>query len=352
MQAIKALWIPFDQEFGEFAARLQQQSKQVSEEVRLASEQAANRERKLQVAERKDAARARIFGILVYNQVSTLSAEDRAWRVQNQLREALAQKQKLLDALSTYDYLGPLRRERKKRYGRTGLWLSECREYQSWLHDDKSGVFWLSGILGSGKTVLTTAVIDDLLNQPSQKHICVAFFLCQHDNAASLEARTILGCLLRQFLTVENTSEVVKNLLLQLSKGNSSDPEALNPLYSEILDAARKDNPFIVIDAFDEVPRSERDVLLSILGQTWSFTRSRIKILISSRQDIRRELETTFPDQYARTMSCPEVDTDITTYIDLSIEDKLLKGDLVVGDPNLVHIIKDALVNGSNGMLG
>ena len=342
--------MPFDREFGEFAAQLQQQSKQVSEEVRLASEQATDRERKLQVAERKDAARARILGKLVHNQVSSLSAEDRAWKIQNQLREALTQKQKLLDALSTYDYLGPLRRERKKRYGRTGLWLSECREYQSWLHDDKAGVFWLSGILGSGKTVLTTAVIDDLLNQPSQKHISVAFFLCQHDNAASLEARTILGCLLRQFLTVESMSEIVENQLLRLSKGNSSDPEALNPLYSEIFDTTRKDNIVIVIDGLDEVPRSERDVLLSILGQTWSFTRSCIKILISSRQDIRRELETTFPDQYTRTMSCPEVCTDITTYIDLSIEEKRLKGDLVVGDPDLVHVIKDALVNGSNGM--
>ncbi len=342
--------MPFDREFGEFAARLQQQSKQVSEEIRLASEQAADRERQLQVAERKDAARSRKIGRLVHSQVSSLSAEDRAWRVQNQLREIQAQKQKLLDALSTYDYLGPLRRERKKRYGKTGLWLSECREYQDWLHDNKFGFFWLSGILGSGKTVLTTAVIDNLLNQPSQKHICVAFFLCQHDTAASLEARTVLGCLLRQFLTVESMSEAVENQLLQLSRGSSSNPEALDPLFSEILDA-RKDIPVIVIDAFDEIPRSERDVLLSALGQTRSFTRSCIKILISSRQDIHRELETTFPDQYRRTMSCSEVDTDITTYIDLSIEDKLFKGDLVVGDPDLVHVIKDALINGSNGML-
>ena len=343
--------MPFDREFGEFAARLQQQSQQVSEEVRLASEQAADRERQLQVAERKDAARARKIGKLVRSQISSLSAEDRAWRVQTQLRETLLQKQKLLDALSTYDYLEPLRRERKKRYGSTGLWLSECKEYQDWLHDDRFGVFWLSGILGSGKTVLTTAVIDDLLNQPSQKRIYVAFFLCQYDNAASLQARTILGCLLRQFLTIESMSEVVESLLLQLSKGNSSDSEALNPLFSEILDTARKDNPVIVIDGFDEIPRSERDVLLSILGQTCSFTRSCIKILVSSRQDICRELEMTFPDQYRRTMSCPEVCTDITAYIDLSIDDKLFKGDLVVGNANLVHNIKNALINGSNGML-
>ena len=322
----------------------------MSEEIRLASEQAADKERRLQVAERKDAARARRIGKLLHSKLSSLSAEDRAWRVQNQLRERLAQKQKLLDALSTYDYLGPLRRERKKRYGRTGLWLSECREYQDWLHDDKFGTFWLSGILGSGKTVLTTAVIDDLLNQPSQKQVRVAFFLCQHDDAASLEARTILGCLLRQLLTVESISEVVENQLLQLSNSSSSNIEALDLLFSELLDA-RKDNPVIVIDALDEVPRSERDVLLSIFGQIRSFTRPCIKILISSRQDIRRELETAFPNQYRRKMNCAEVDTDIATYIDLSIEDKRFKGDLIVGDADLVHVIKAALISGSNGML-
>jgi hypothetical protein len=47
-----ALWRPFETEFGYLQAELQRQNEEVKEEVSLASKQAAEWERQLQVAER------------------------------------------------------------------------------------------------------------------------------------------------------------------------------------------------------------------------------------------------------------------------------------------------------------
>jgi hypothetical protein len=57
-----------------------------------------------------------------------------------------AAKAKLLDRLSTYDYISVLKRIRRKRYSTTCSWLSETKAFKDWLEDSKSGILWLSGI--------------------------------------------------------------------------------------------------------------------------------------------------------------------------------------------------------------
>lgn len=71
----------------------------------------------------------------------------------------MAYKQHLLDQLSTYDYGVALKRGRKKHDEFTSEWSSETSEYKAWL-EGNSSYFGLSGIIESGKTILTAAIID------------------------------------------------------------------------------------------------------------------------------------------------------------------------------------------------
>jgi hypothetical protein len=57
-----------------------------------------------------------------------------------------AEKEKLLEKLSSHDYISPLKRMRKKRHGTTSSWLSENEAFKAWLDDTKSSTLWLSGI--------------------------------------------------------------------------------------------------------------------------------------------------------------------------------------------------------------
>ncbi|KAF2182132.1 hypothetical protein K469DRAFT_520620, partial [Zopfia rhizophila CBS 207.26] len=46
----------------------------------------------------------------------------------------------------------------------TGQWLLDSKEFQTWLKTSNQTLFCL-GILGAGKTILTSIVVDDLIIQ-------------------------------------------------------------------------------------------------------------------------------------------------------------------------------------------
>lgn len=60
-------------------------------------------------------------------------------------RKIGSRKQKLLDKLSNYDHITPLRRASLKRHGSTACWLSKSTEFAHWMSDPKSNIFTLSG---------------------------------------------------------------------------------------------------------------------------------------------------------------------------------------------------------------
>ena len=169
MHLAKSFWNPFETEFECYATDLRRLNEEVKEEIRLASYQAAEQDQRLQVLERQVATSHRRLGRLHHEKFDRVSREDQEWKIKALERESSklkwfstniasnprcvgTRKQLLLDKLSMYDYVASLKRERKKRYGSTSRWLSKTPEYNAWLLDNSS-CFWLSGIVGGGKTV-------------------------------------------------------------------------------------------------------------------------------------------------------------------------------------------------------
>ena len=223
-QFAKSFWKSFEREFGFFEVELETQRQNVRDEIGLASEKAASRERQLQLAERNAQSQHRALDLLFQDTLDRFSKKGQSWKLESHERKTKARKQCLLDKLSTYEYYSALKQLRKKRYGTTSMWLKESIEYESWLNETQSFFSWLSGILGSGKSMLTAALVDELLCNQLSKNGSVGFFFCQHDHRKSLEARTVLRSLVRQFLTVETMSETMQNQLERLSA---------SPLYSD-----------------------------------------------------------------------------------------------------------------------
>lgn len=109
----------FEQQFGAYTTRLQNDHSAVKEEIRLASDQSAANERRLQIVERREAGKARSLGNMLYKDFLRFSDDDRNWKVKTQAQEARHLKQLLLDKLSDFDYMAAFRREKRKRYGAT-----------------------------------------------------------------------------------------------------------------------------------------------------------------------------------------------------------------------------------------
>lgn len=94
----------------------------------------------------------------------------------------------------------------------------------------------------------------------------------------------------------------------------------------------------------------ERDALLTVLNRVTASSQSSLKILFSSREDVGRDIQRTFPGCIYQTMNCPEATSDISSYIKDVLADKVEKDELVVGDPGLIQEIQDSLLRGAAGM--
>ena len=241
-----------------------------------------------------------------------------------------------------------MRRERSKRCWKTGVWLSKSKEYCDWLAESSSSLFWLSGIPGAGKTVITAGIIDDLLLRNPSSQSPVRFFFCEHDHQTTLHTRTVLGCLARQCLTEESLSDRLEARIQTLVGGTVTDADALKDIIQEILEASK--TLFIVIDGFDECSLEDRKIILQVLKRLSSSSSWVLKIFLSSRQDVGIELARVFGRHYHRAMECAENYANIGTYIKTALEEKVSTGELTVGDPNLLAIIRDALTEGAHGM--
>ena len=202
--------------------------------------------------------------------------------------------------------------------------------------------------MGCGKTVLTAAVIDELLYHRSPESTPVSFFFVQHDILESLRATTILKSLIRQCLTADNLPKAVEELLQQYLEGDSPDVDEWFLIMERL--SERSLLHIIIIDGLDECPKSERDFILKGLKGLLLSTRLSVKVFFSSRQEIGRELDKSFAPYHQKTMSCQEVYADIANYIKFSVADKLAIGELSVGDPKLISEIEDALIDGARGM--
>ena len=305
-QLAKSFFVPFDTEFKEFAEQLQRKSETVNAEILLASNVAADQERRLQLAERKQAAAHRRSSQAFRMNAEKLSTEEQTWRQQVQKREAIAKKERLLEKLSSYDNISVLKRERKKRFGNTGSWLQSTMQFQSWYEAEESSTFWLTGILGSGKTVVTTSVIDDMLMRHSGRQCRLCFFYCQHDVAVSLQADVVLRSLLRQCLTVDDLVESYETkvaLFLDQQFSFGSLTEVFLALLSSSSTAFH-----IFLDGLDELDQPNRRQILDVLYHLLSSSRGSTKLFLSSRDSIMPEMKSfSMHDLWHQSMECEEV---------------------------------------------
>lgn len=142
--------------------------------------------------------------------------------------------------------------------------------------------------------------------------------------------------------------KTIEDRLKDLFRGTSPDAEDLEPLLHDI--AATSKTMIFVIDGFDECARADRIIVLKILHRLMSSSQSIIKIFFSSREDIVGDISRVFNTYWQVSMDCEEARTDIPTYVNDIVAEKVENSELVVGNIQLLQDIQNALVRGANGM--
>ncbi|KAF4624234.1 hypothetical protein G7Y89_g13939 [Cudoniella acicularis] len=263
------------------------------------------------------------------------------------------EKQEILSWMSTVPYGADhenVRENLGKLYQSSGQWIFRHSKFQEWQNSD-SGIFVLRGTAGTGKSSLTSIVIQALLDNPNGY---LAYFYCSRKekttqrNDTTMVVRTLVKALsVSGHPAFEAFSENYRNSETQRAGGCQLQLQSCLSLLSKSLD----DNPLksvvFVIDAIDEC--AQPAALLSALNEIrGSNTQARnIRIFMSSRDG--PDIEVHFPDIVEVDIAKNNGD-DIRSYLGTEIPyRRKLDRDSVMTDSQALELQK-VLHEYANGM--
>ncbi|KAM0473025.1 hypothetical protein ACHAPX_008390 [Trichoderma viride] len=210
------------------------------------------------------------------------------------------------------------------RVENTGNWLLANQDFLTWQDvSSSSAVFLLKGAGGTGKTYLTSRVIDhvksNLKKSPHDEGF--AFFYCNRSGSSMQEPIVVLRSFVRQLSgkAFDNSDEIQSSLVQKCAEAKRNGRELsykdCEELILESLNVYSKIT--IILDALDESDIRTYNLAKALIQITEKSKRP-VKVFISSRPD-REYLEEVIKDKFLITVDASNQHDDIQKYL----EDKL-----------------------------
>ncbi|KAF5975896.1 heterokaryon incompatibility protein het-E-1 [Fusarium coicis] len=327
-------------------------AEEVQGDIQLAKAQCDRVEQQLQTTERRDASNHR-KRLMAWTSKAT--GEMEALQAQRRRNESEQKRRRFLEELSSFNFTSGFNSTRNKRHIGTAKWVFETPEFQKWVGIDWSPVLYITGKIGSGKTVLSSSIVEKLSQvRPPQQF--VSFFFVRFDDPLSLDADTILRSCVQQLISAINIDTLDQQIASELDKSLSEAKwslfslESLSKLYLSAAQAI--EHWFMVVDGLDECNNDQQSRLLRFFQGLLSGnnTACKISILISSRETCTNAIKSTFPGSQRLTTGLESTSADIGSYVDDIIIDKISTGELVISDPNLLNEILETIASKEQGM--
>jgi Skp family chaperone for outer membrane proteins len=346
-QTLSSVFIPFESEFKAFLEKLDQAAKDIQLQISLASKQADEEAKKLLEHESQDNAAFRLLALKFHKESREEHVKAHQWRIDKMKRDAAKLKSSIRNNLSTINHVKPWKQAVQQRVPSTAEWLHQESLFRQWKDSQDTAILWCSGTMGVGKTVLISNVIAQLHASRKANDI-IAYYFCRTDNAASLSARSILGCLARQILDaqIENAGD---DSLRSLHEGSRdlNTAEVVDFLLSH-LEMDKK--YYLVLDGVDECDSGEVQKVARSVAQLCDSRLKDLKILCAGRPELEKQLFRMIRPTYKISVTQTKVESDMGHYIATTLGRCLEEGQLKLRDPKLILKISKALQDGSNGM--
>ncbi|KAJ6521490.1 hypothetical protein DFH09DRAFT_479143 [Mycena vulgaris] len=224
----------------------------------------------------------------------------------------------------------------------TGEWFLQHELFKRWRSGEEQTI-WCCGMPGAGKTVLASIVVDDLrvrANLESQSTGVAALYL-NHQETGSQSPSNLLAGLWRQLVFEKKISPSVHRLHEKHREPRTR--PSLEDIHDVICSAvADYSKVFIIVDALDEYPERQRDILLyrlSSLGST-------VNLMLTSRPHIT--LNRSF--RILETLEIRATEDDIRKHLDAEISRSSRLSKHIENRPNLREEIVSTIVRRSDGM--
>ena len=181
----------------------------------------------------------------------------------------------------------------------SGKWLLEHADFRDWKESPHAAVLWIHGLPGTGKTKLTSIIIETLKNnmRESDDPGHLAYFYCSRNEAVaertiSMSSRgepvEILRSIVQQLAKIRGAGAidvVVTSKYTQLKGEDTAEPRPCNmkECVNMIIALSRHSTTTIVVDGLDECNRNAVPELIQSFADIVQRSPKRVKIFLSTR---------------------------------------------------------------------
>ena len=180
----------------------------------------------------------------------------------------------------------------KRKADGTLQWFLHNPKYLYWTTNTKSGILWISGFAGSGKTTLTLYVKQCLLNETRKDYVVAAFF-CDDKDERQRSGLHILQSLIYQI--AEQCRGLWRFVTRAKDKHGPSHFQRLDGLWQvleQIISSHTGKEVAILLDAIDECEaRTRKSILERLYALSKKEMDTTLRIFVTSRFDARSILE-------------------------------------------------------------
>ncbi|RKK95322.1 hypothetical protein BFJ68_g14820 [Fusarium oxysporum] len=231
---------------------------------------------------------------------------------------------------------------RKRRHPGTGAWLLNSPAFQEWKLGSRQHL-WLYGLAGCGKTILSTTILDHLLQIDT--HTTLAFFFDFNDPKKQKLENLLRSLAVQLYHTGNEAARRLDSLFTSHDDGRRQpDTNALSACVDTMIQIIGK--VFVIIDALDEC--TAREELLQWLKH---FAFKKAQLIVTGRPEV--EFERAIPRSFGK-LNCVQLDKnvvngDIRSYVEATLQQKPDFVDKKLS-PSILEEIRDKIGDGADGI--
>ena len=243
-----------------------------------------------------------------------------------------------LSQLTTIDFEANHVDIASRRANLTGGWFLQSAQFTAWWAHESSGTLWCPGIPGSGKTILSSLVIDHVREKIAKnQNIGLAGIYCSYRDIQSTV--NLVGSIIRQLLEPLDIEPPSKPLTLE--KARAVMPEILTS-YSKVM---------LVIDALDEcedraTPLKELQQLMQIISNGPSKTL--LHLFITGRHSVSSDVERILKPAFQ--LEIRSKDDDVRVFLEQILHEHGQLSQWVTESQEFGSSIIDAILRRLSGM--
>ncbi|KAL6922426.1 hypothetical protein FSST1_006452 [Fusarium sambucinum] len=169
-------------------------------------------------------------------------------------------------------------------------WILEHEDFKNWDRGDTSGILWINGEPGKGKTMLMCRIVDELSSKTKS-----SYFFCKanepDNNNATSVLRGLMYLLIQEYdVAMSCFEKECQRYGPQYFENKSFTLSQLRKVLRALLEALSPKHIYLAVDALDECVEGQRELLELITGMSQL---QHVRWVVSSRNKplIRERLE-------------------------------------------------------------